>query len=330
MLFSLVPQVEWAPSTPWWTQPSTSSCISTTASLLPDLDSRSFCGGKNTWLPFSWYDPFPWSRAGGLYRGAVCSPFLTCHPMNPNRSSLSWFHFTLPSITSWTVATTSSPQSSTLSGCTELSSLCSSPTSGSRLTWRVSGCRSRMLKSVRTALLSTPTVNTTRTATVSTTAASKAPLCTRTAAPVWPRWRRPKVTKDNFPCCFFFFYVINEVGKRYGQWFPQWGFPRLVGLFCCSLGTINESRCMKRRWPYCSSLMLPWPPGSISGNAPLPSLPMCLLLPSVDRWLYIFYQTHRYFFVNTFITQQKKKTKEKRKCHAFWWSKILLPCVFKM
>ncbi|CAF95833.1 unnamed protein product, partial [Tetraodon nigroviridis] len=67
-------------------------------------------------------------------KGVVFSTFLTCHPMDPNRSSLSWYHSTLPSITSWTLATTSSPQSSTSSGCTELSSLCSSPTSGSRLT----------------------------------------------------------------------------------------------------------------------------------------------------------------------------------------------------
>lgn len=187
------------------------------------------------------------NAAGQASRGVVCSAFLTFHPMNPNRSSLSWFHFTRPSITSWTVATTSSPQSSTLSGCTGLSSLCSSPTSGSRPTWRVSGCRSRKLESVKMARLSTPTANTTRTATASTKAPSTAPRHTRTAAPVWPRWRRPKVTKDNFLCCFSNF--LYEVGKRYGQWFPQWGFPHLVGLFCDSLGTY-ESQCMTRRWPY--------------------------------------------------------------------------------
>lgn len=72
---SLVKQVEWGLSTPWWTQPSTSSCTSTTACLLPDLDSKSFCGGKNTWLPFSWYELFLWTQPGGLQKAWPVPPF---------------------------------------------------------------------------------------------------------------------------------------------------------------------------------------------------------------------------------------------------------------
>lgn len=101
---------------------------------------------------------------------AVCRTSITCHLMRPNRSSLSWYHSMRLSITSWTAVTTSSLQSSTLSGCTEPSSLCSSPTSGSRRTWRVSGCPSKTLKSVWTARPCTPMGSTTRTATASTTA----------------------------------------------------------------------------------------------------------------------------------------------------------------
>ena len=48
-------QVEWDLSMPWWTLPSISSCTSTTASLLLDHASKSFCGGRNTWPPSSWY-----------------------------------------------------------------------------------------------------------------------------------------------------------------------------------------------------------------------------------------------------------------------------------
>ena len=48
-------QVEWAPFMPWWTPSFTSSCTLTTACLLLDHASRSFSGGRSTWLPFSWY-----------------------------------------------------------------------------------------------------------------------------------------------------------------------------------------------------------------------------------------------------------------------------------
>lgn len=116
-----------------------------------------------------------------------------------NRSSLSWYLFTQPSITSWTAATTSSPWSSTLSGCTEPSSSCSSPTSGSRLTWRVSGCQSRPLSSHRTAQLSTATASTTRTATASAMEPPTVLHVMKMAALTWARWKRPKVSKEVLP-----------------------------------------------------------------------------------------------------------------------------------
>lgn len=46
---------EWAPSMPWWTLQSMSSCTSTMDYLRQDLAFRNICGGRNTWPPSSLY-----------------------------------------------------------------------------------------------------------------------------------------------------------------------------------------------------------------------------------------------------------------------------------
>lgn len=62
------------------------------------------------------------------------------------RSSLSWSHCTSANTTSYPAATTSTLSSSTSSGYTGPSSLCSSPISGTTLTLRESGCRAQSSK----------------------------------------------------------------------------------------------------------------------------------------------------------------------------------------
>lgn len=146
--------------------------------------------------------------------------------LSSNRSSLCLCLFTQPSITSWTTATTSSPHSSTLSGYTGLPSSCSSPTSGCRLTWRVSACQNRTLASARMAQPYT--------ATESATAPPTARHVMKMAALTWARWKRPRVFNDSCPSwffCLFVFSFIHKPFRKLRQWFPQWGFHLLVGLF---------------------------------------------------------------------------------------------------
>lgn len=69
-----------------------------------------------------------------LYMCCIYNKCLANFQFPPDRSSSSLFPSTLPSIISWTAATTSTPSFATSSGFMEPSSSCSSLTSGSRLT----------------------------------------------------------------------------------------------------------------------------------------------------------------------------------------------------
>lgn len=178
-----------------------------------------------------------------------------------NRSSLSWYLFTQPSITSWTAATTSSPWSSTLSGCTEPSSSCSSPTSGSRLTWRVSGCQSKPLSSHRMAQLSTATASTTRKATASATEPPTVLHVMKMAALTWARWKRPKASKEVLPLILVLYTnhsendVVNDFhsgGSTFGWFILSWDKP------CMKHNAWREEENVFKT--KCSSLTLQQPP----------------------------------------------------------------------